>query len=459
MRWLAVALLRWLAEALVRLYYPRRTVEGATHVPLRGPTMYVANHPNGLLDPLLFRVITGHPIRFLAKSTLWGNPFGRLAMDAFQCLPVYRQQDVRTDERGQSVRRNEEAFARCRAELALGAELALYPEGTSHSDPHLRPLKSGAARIALSAAAEAAATTDGRTGLVMIPAGTYYEDKAVFRSGVHLVIGAPIDLSGHVNEFSVDPKRAIDSLTDEIRERLNALVLQAETRELIAGIARVASWTAADADDDSPARRHARTRELLAAYSALKAKDPERLEQVARAVRQYARVLEHLGVSDPWAVETPRISSAQVAFAMGRAVLMLPAAVWGLITSWGPYRFSGMVAARMTRDEDVLSTIKMIVGTTFLVVAWIIEAIALGWFFGLGWGLGALAIAPAAGYAALRLGETLREVSEALHHLGWRNRAATVQDLANRRRRLAQEVAQALRQVDHHLPEDKSKDP
>ena len=452
MRGLAARFLRWLAEACVRIYYPRRTIEGVAHVPATGPTLYVANHPNGLLDPLVLRVSIHRSVRFLAKSTLWGNPFGRLAMDAFECLPVYRQQDVGTDARGQSVLRNEETFARCRAELAAGAELALYPEGTSHSDPALKPLKSGAARIALSAAAEVTAALQAGTprgaGMpLLIPVGTHYEDKAVFRSGVHLVIGAPIALAEHVPLFVADQKQGLEGLTAGIRERLNGLVLQAETRDLLAGIARVASWTAADANDDSPERRHARTRELLAAYGKLKAKDPQRLEEVAQAARRYARVLAGLGVRDPWAVEAPRISSWGVAWSLARGVLILPAALWGITTSWLPYRLSGILSARLTRDEDVLSTIKMIVGTTLLVAAWFAEAFFIGWKLGPAAGLASMVLAPVAGYAALRLSETLREVGEALRHLGWRHRAATVRQLGERRRRLAQEVAQALREA------------
>ena len=447
MRRLAVSLLRWLAESLVRLYYPRRTVEGAAHIPPSGPALYVANHPNGLLDPLVFRVCTGHPVRFLAKSTLWGNPFGRLAMDAFGCLPVYRQQDVRVDERGQTVTRNEETFARCRAELGAGAELALYPEGTSHSDPQLKPLKSGASRIALSAAAEAAAAPaeQNRRPLVLVPAGTWYEDKAIFRTGVHLILGPPIDLHQYLQTFGADQRQAIDQLTAEIRGRLNELVLQAETSDLLAGIARVASWTAADPQDDSPDRRRARTRELLEAYARLKETDPERLEQVAQEARRYARIIGRLGIRDPWAIEAPRLSFGDIALVLGRALVMLPVAAWGFITSWVPYRLAGVVSARMTRDEDVLSTIKMIVGATFLAVAWTVEAVAIGCTFGLGWGLGSVVMAPAAGYAALRLGETLRLVSEAVRHLGWRTRATTIRHLVDRRRRLADEVARALR--------------
>src|SRR4051812_40728965 len=116
-------LIRWLAEALIRLYYPLRSVEGAERIPAHGPVIFVVNHPNGLLDPLLVRVATGRPARFLAKSTLFGSALGRLAMDAFGCIPVYRAHEA--GARAKDTSRNEESFARCRAELARGAALAL----------------------------------------------------------------------------------------------------------------------------------------------------------------------------------------------------------------------------------------------------------------------------------------------------------------------------------------------
>ena len=410
-----------------------------------GPALYVANHPNGLLDPLVLRVTIGHAVRFLAKSTLWGNPFGRLAMDAFACLPVYRHQDVTVDEQGKTVTRNEETFARCRAELAAGAELALYPEGTSHADPQLKPLKTGAARIALSAAAETAAA--GRPPIALVPVGLHYDDQSLFRSGVHIVVGPSIDLASFVPAFTADARQGIEALTTEIRARLDALVLQADTHELLDGIARVASWTAATPADDTPDRRHTRARELMDAYARLRVSDPDHVDRVAASARRYARVLERLGVGDPWAVEIPRVTFAGIAAALVRAGGLAPLALWGTVTSFVPYRLAGIVARKLTKEEDVLSTFKMIIGAAFLTAAWLIEAALIGAFWGLPWALGSLALAPAAGYAALRFAETARGVAEAIRHIAWRSRAETTRRLAERRARLVEEVAQALRRA------------
>lgn len=450
MRKLAARLLRWLAEVAVRFYYPRRSVEGLGNVPPGGGALYVANHPNGLLDPLVLRVAIGRRVRFLAKSTLWGNPFGRLAMDAFECLPVYRQRDVGAGGRGETVSRNEETFARCREELAAGRDLALYPEGTSHAEPQLKPLKTGAARIALGAAAAASATS-GRRLPRLIPVGSHYENQALFRSGVHLVVGEAIDLGPYLATYAAapgaEPNQAISDLTDAIRARLDVLVLQAETRELLEGIARVASWTDVGSGDDAPERLHARTRELLVAYAKLRASDPERVERIAEQARAYARMLQKMGIRDPWALETPHLSLGRIAVTFARTLALAPAVPWGLATSWLPYRLAGFAARKATKDEDVLSTMKMIGGAAFLVAAWLIEAVVIGVLGGAGLGILSLLVAPMAGYAALRFGEHVRAAAEAVRHLGWRAQGKTARLLAARRKRLAEEVAAALRQV------------
>src|SRR6266404_9819416 len=94
MRRALTSVIRWLFESLVRLYYPVRVVEGQAKIPATGPLIFVLNHPNGLLDPVLLRVAVGRPARFLGKSTLFANPLGRLAMDAFGTIPVYRAQEA-----------------------------------------------------------------------------------------------------------------------------------------------------------------------------------------------------------------------------------------------------------------------------------------------------------------------------------------------------------------------------
>ncbi len=439
MRRILETIVRWLAEALVRLYYPHRSVEGAERLPSDGPVVFVANHPNGLLDPLLVRVMTGRKARFLAKSTLFGNPIGRLAMEAFGSIPVYRAKE----SVGKDASRNEESFSRCRAALAGGEALALFPEGVSHSDPQMKPLKTGAARIALSAA-------EGAPGLRVLPVGLFYERKVLFRSRVLLVVGETLPVEPLLPGYRSDERATVDALTDDIRARLDEVVLQAESRDLLTGVARVASWTAeaGTSDEDSLAARHRRTRELLAAYSRVHARDPARVETIASAARGYARTLQRLGVTDPWALEVEMVSARAAVTTLLKLILCAPFALVGAIMGYIPYRLAGQVAQRVTKEEDVLGTVKMIAGALFLWLTWSAEAIAAGVLWGAIWIVPVFLLGVGSGYASLRFGELATETAEAVRHLALRAfRRDTARRLAERRRALADAVAAALREA------------
>jgi glycerol-3-phosphate O-acyltransferase / dihydroxyacetone phosphate acyltransferase len=430
--------LRALFVALVRFFYPRVRVLGAEHLPKRGPVLLVANHPNGLLDPVVLQVAVGQPVRFLAKSTFFRNPFGRVAMAAFDTIPVFRTQDaVGGDPQRRAL--NEETFSRCRKALREGAWLALFPEGTSHSDPSMRPLKTGAARIALSAVEEAA-QAGTPIPLVIAPVGLGYEAKTIFRSGALVQIGPALPVTG------AEGQRA-DALTAEIRARLADVVLEAETRDLLRGIAQVAAWTVAPgADPADPADRHERTRALIAAYREVHDKDPEAVQTITRAARDYARILGHLGVRDPWALEVEEVPVGRVALALGKLVLTAPVALVGALLGWLPYRLAGRVAKRVVgREFDILGTVKLLAGALFLLVGWSAEALAAGVLFGAPAALAVAALGPIGGYAALRFDEILADTVEGVRHL-WLRRAHAdkVARVVERRRKLADAVAEAL---------------
>jgi glycerol-3-phosphate O-acyltransferase / dihydroxyacetone phosphate acyltransferase len=436
-------LLRALFLALVRLFYPRRQVLGIENVPGDQPVLFTPNHPNGLLDPLVLSLVVGRPVRFLAKSTFFANPLGRLAMSCFDAIPVYRTQDLPAEAADERNSRNASSFGAARRALATGQWLALFPEGTSHSDPQLRPLKTGAARIALSA--EAAGGDEPRP-LAIVPVGLAYESKAIFRSAVQVVFGRPLSPAPHVAAWRRDERAAAEALTREIRTALDAVVLQAETTDLLAGIAQVAAWTADDPAAAADLRqREQRARQMLAAYQRMRDRDPARVERIVQAARDYARWLLHLGVRDPWALEVPRVTVGQLLWSAVKLAVTAPLALVGAALGWLPYRAAAPFAARVTDETDVLGTMKLMAGALFVTLAWIAEALAAGIWLGPLGALGVAALAPAGGYAALRFSELAAETAQARHHLQLRRSdPILVARVIARRRTLAQQVAEAL---------------
>ncbi len=448
-----VRLVRFGILSLVRLFYPRIEVRGRHNLPARRPMLLVANHPNSLLDPLIIMIGIGRPVSFLAKSTFFANPAGRLLMDAFGALPVYRQGDEGMEGQTYSDRidRNEATFARCRALLRSAQPLALFPEGTTHSNTTMLPLRTGAARIALSAAAE----SDNWLDLQIVPLGLWYQNKSRFRSPVLLVVGQPFGLAEFAAQYSADPRQAADALTERIGLRLDSVVLQAENAELLRGIPSIAAWTAAQ-EPQTLEEQHARAAELLAAYQRLRTLDPAQLEQIEQHARRYARVLRTLGVEDPWDLELNTARRGRI-FWLGFVLLIgFVPALAGFALSYAPYRLAAPLTPVLMGDyEELLSTGKLIIGTILVALGWVIAAVIAGALFGALWGLLLLALAPPLAYIALRWGESWHEFREALSGLWLILRHRTlVQELVARRQALTEQVAEAVRIAEAALKSD-----
>lgn len=410
---------------LVRLYYPTITTTGAAPIPAAGPVIVVANHPNGLLDPLIVALAARRPLAFLAKSTFWTNPVGRFAVETFGALPVYRAHEADT-------RQNEATFAACRALLAAGGGLALFPEGKSHSEPALAPLKTGAARIALSAEAERGFAL----GVTVVPVGLHYEDKAVFRTRVAARVGEPVRVADLRAAWEADPRAAAGALTDRIAEALAAVVVEAESVEVRRALDAVAAWTDRDAARDVAARAD-RARALAAAWRRLRVDDPPAAEALAARARTFADRLRAAGVHDPWSVDAPAHRLRAVLPLVG---LALPALA-GALLAWLPYRAVRPVAERYVgRHDDVLGTVKLLLGTAVLIPVYLGWAAVAGALAGPWAALGALVGGPLTGLAALRFDEAW-----ALRRgLVLRPPAAVARELAAERDALAAAVTAAL---------------
>src|ERR1041384_6895777 len=180
------ALLLPLLRVMLRIFFRRIEVSGTDNVPRVGPVIFVLNHPNGLIDPAFLLCLAPRRVSFLAKAPLFRMPIIGAICRAVEAIPVHRRPDM-----GYDLSQNAETFEAARAVLLRGGTTAVFPEGGSHSDPKLRPLKTGTARIALGAAA----ALPERLVLQIVPAGLYYRAKQTFRSAALLHFGEPFPVA------------------------------------------------------------------------------------------------------------------------------------------------------------------------------------------------------------------------------------------------------------------------
>ena len=247
--------LKRLAWIVVSVFYRRIDVtgEGAWRGPGR-PTIVVANHTNALADPaVILATLPGHP-RFLAAGSWWKFAPARYLFRLAGVVPVFRQRDGGTAA-------NTASFAACHEALAEGATLAVFPEGELHHEPSIAPLKTGAARIALGAAADA-----GVRDVALQPVGIVYEDRGRFRSQTAVQVGAPVPVDPWVDRYRSEPRAAVRALTEELARGLRAVTVNHESWDDLRLVDRAA--TVALADDRGTERRYARRNDLRRALGA-----------------------------------------------------------------------------------------------------------------------------------------------------------------------------------------------
>ena len=176
--------------------------------------LIVANHSNGFVDPVVVAGVLGRLPRFLAKHALWKVIAARPFLALAGVLPVYRTAD------GDRASDNASVFSACHRELAQGAMVAIFPEGTTGDRAGLDRVKSGAARIALGALATA-------PDLVIAPIGLAFENKVETRSRTVVMFGEPIVVADYVGSgpgADGEPDRAdAATLTAQITRSLEAI--------------------------------------------------------------------------------------------------------------------------------------------------------------------------------------------------------------------------------------------
>lgn len=384
-------------RGLLRVFFRRIEVVGLEHVPTTGPAVFAPNHPNSLLDPLVLFVAVPRPVATLAAEPLFRKPVLGSVMRSIGAIPVYRRED------GADRSRNRGTFDAARQHLQAGGALAIFPEGVSHDDPLLRPIRTGAARIALG--------TLGAETIAMVPTGLFYTARARFRSSVLVYFGPPLAVHpAALQEDGEPPAERVRSLTAELEQALGSLVLQAEERRALhlAEAAERIFTTAADEPADLRVML-LRRRRFIREYGRLQQADPARVRDLERRVRRYQRWLrvsgldyEHLPPAGYRPLQVVRLSL----IALLALLVLLPLALLGLVIHAPAWHLTRRLALRMHarsgRGEDVLGTMKLTAGLVLYPLTWALLAAAGGLLAGPTGALLAGAAGPLTGVFALR---------------------------------------------------------
>jgi len=423
----------------LRLFFRRIEAVNVEKVPKDGAIVFVLNHPNGLVDPGLVFVSLARRVSFLAKSTLFDIPVAGFLLRTFEILPVFRRVDATGD-----MSKNLLTFQNCYDLLAQGRCIAIFPEGISHNETKLQPLKTGAARIALGALGvnleeekrrrgeeekknenQKPKTKDqnelSEKGLKIMAVGLFYTSKTAFRSEALIRYGEIFEVeSVPLDENNEPPREAVHALNAKIENALREATLNFETeRELDAVLKAEALFSSVYENllfKDTLTQTFNRLQDLAQKYKLLGQNEPEKMRRLNEKITAYENDLKTSGVT----AESLSVLQHPTWYVFRYLILRLfllillsPLAIIGAIIHSPAYLFSNFIGLMFkTHGADAAgSTYKIVAAMVFMPLTWLITALVVLYFFGWQIALASIPLTILCGYIALRSSETLIDMT------------------------------------------------
>jgi 1-acyl-sn-glycerol-3-phosphate acyltransferase len=367
---------RALARFWIWFFFKAVDVRHPERVPERGPVLLCINHPNNLIDSLLVGAVVGRPVHFLATAALFKNALVGRFLLACGAIPVYRRQDD-----PDKMERNVDAFRACFQVLERGEVIAIYPEGTTHAEPRVQRIKTGASRIALDYEVRRAAP-DGRVApLVLVPVGLTFEARKSFRGRVLVSFGAALAVAPYAEKYRDDPGTAVDGLTNAIQWAMEAEVVSVKRMNSAAFVRAVEDLYRSELVRELEDERGLSPRQIdvfrlsqgiADATAHFEEREPERVERIWQRILAYRALLAAYRVKDV-AVQArlaPRPGARQRLRRGWQSTLGLPIFAYGVIVNALPFFVPRWLARRIARKETDYATTRFLLSIVALPICW-----------------------------------------------------------------------------------------
>lgn len=177
-----------------------------------GPLLLAVNHPNSFLDAIIFCTLFDKPIYSLARGDAFKGRLISRVLFSLKLLPVYR-----VSEGVENLEENYKTFDQCKDIFKKNGIVLIFSEGRCINEWHLRPLKKGTARLAISS------WEDG-IPLKVLPVGINYSSFNRMGKNIKLFFGKFITAGDIENENSHG--KNIQSFNNNLVQQLQPLVFE-----------------------------------------------------------------------------------------------------------------------------------------------------------------------------------------------------------------------------------------
>ena len=211
------SLLKIPAKFALWIYCRRLSVNNKELLKSKGPLLIAANHPNSFFDAIVLATIFKRPINSLARGDAFANNFYGRLLTSLNMFPVYR-----ISEGVENLEHNYSTFKQCEELFTRNGIVLIFSEGRCINEWHLRPLKKGTARLAISA-------WKNGIPLKVLPTGLNYNSFSSFGKNIQLNFGEVI------TEKDIDINdsfgKNVTDFNDKLRSQLAQLVVEVDKKD------------------------------------------------------------------------------------------------------------------------------------------------------------------------------------------------------------------------------------
>ncbi|MCC6702191.1 MAG: hypothetical protein IT221_11750 [Fluviicola sp.] len=182
-----------------------------------GRTIYVSNHPNSFMDPLVIGSLGKPIVHFMTRSDVfkwWLKP----VLWSSHMLPIYRQHD------GENTKtKNKDVFNKVNRALSVGRNILIFGEGFTDDIPirGLKPIKKGPIRMGFTALE----ASNWKKKIYVCPMGLNYTDRNTIGSEVVINYGQRICLNDYKEQFNENGNKLINELTKKLEQGMQECVI------------------------------------------------------------------------------------------------------------------------------------------------------------------------------------------------------------------------------------------
>ncbi|MFI5375275.1 MAG: 1-acyl-sn-glycerol-3-phosphate acyltransferase [Candidatus Rokuibacteriota bacterium] len=395
------AVVRMIARFWIWFFFDRVEVRHPERVPRTGPVLLCINHPNNLIDSLLVGAVLPRKVHYLATAALFRSRLIARFLVALGVIPIYQKADD-PDMTG----RNVEMFTACEEAFDRGRLIAMYPEGATHSEAHLRRIKTGAARIALGYEAHAPAR------LTVVPVGLSFEARRRFRGRVLVSVGEPVGISLYLAGYHGEPAKALHALTTAIQaamahevvdvERIDTATLVRAVEVLYRGEVEHELWGKLEIAG-RPIHPFPTSASIADVVEHFRKLDPRRIERLWQRILGYQAGLAAYRLRDEAVRSGLERAAEPLRVARSWQTIMgWPLFVYGATVNFLPYYLPGWLAGRTSRRPTDYATTRLLASVVAFPFFWALETLLVAWVAGLRWAPAFFLSLPLGGLVAYR---------------------------------------------------------